>query len=197
MAETNSDGSSPNKQTVYPEGGYDNFEDLNSKKPSAKVKYGIRERPDKEIEKIGGNDYDAEFLDEKTGKWHREREVFAISDGKKLYLNGRSFNLPIGFMEVIEEGYYLVFLCSTPSASRTNVSELGAVSVNQDIGRVRKKIYYCLDTSTGKAKMFNKLLLRQLLNNHSDLANRFESEPENTKIEVEMEYLRLLNAAIK
>ncbi len=191
------------QQTNYPPGGYTSLKELQNRTPSKKLPYRISLRDNKELTKNGGNDFKAEEQDTVANKWLRDNKVYAVSDSGVLYLNGLALKLPEGFIDVVEEGQFLLFLCSTPRAQKQVVVSLGssdvmvggaAVQVVDDAKHIRNKIYYCLDIATGEAKILDKLYLTNKLEKYPDLLAEFSDDPYNTEMEILLKYFRLMNS---
>lgn len=194
----------PCQTTLFPEGGYKSIKDIQARQPSVKLPYRIILRNSAEILNKGGNDYRAEFQDTIKERWHKESKIYAVSSAGKFYLNGLSLKLPQGFIDVIEDGPYLLFQCATPRAEKQVIVSAGgsgnthingmSVNVNDDGRLIRKKIYYCLEVATGEVKILDKVYLMNKLEKFPDLNNQFLKDPDNTKMDVILEYYKLLNA---
>lgn len=184
--------------TSYPAGGYTSVFELQQKKPFVRCLHRLNLRPNEEIIKRGGNDFQAEVQDPVTFKWKKEKKTYAISDGEKLYINGEALKLPPGYMDVMEEGPFLLFQSCTPKISNYQVIVGGSgsmVAISPDNGRMlRKKIYYCMDITNGEVKILDKVYLREKLEKYADLYDQFQQEPESTQMETLLRYFRLLNS---
>lgn len=191
------------QSTKFPEGGYKSIKEIQTRHPSVELPYKIILRNSQEILNKGGNDYRAEFQDTIKERWHKDSKIYAVSFAGKLYLNGIALKLPPGFMDVIEEGPYLLFQCATPRAKKQVIVSAGSsgnthikgmsVNVNDDGKLIRKKIYYCLETATGEVKILDKVYLMNKLEKYPDHNNMFLKDPDNTKMEVLVDYFKLLN----
>jgi hypothetical protein len=185
---------------ILPPGGYKNLQELQQKTPTITYKCRIILRSEEEIIKKGGNDFKVESVNNSSGKWQEDNSIYGFSDGDYLYMNGKMLGLPPGFVQVVSQGKFMLFLSASPNAKNETtiphrqIKPQVTLILNDEGGKIRKKIYYSLDISTGAVKIIDKFYVNNLLDKFPDLKNEFQSDPENGNMETILNYMKRLNS---
>ena len=112
-------------QTSYPEGVYMSWEEIQTKSPSGKMDLEIVERTPGEIKMQGGNDYKLVSPDNSVKNKVLRKEIWAISDGNKFYINCLHHGCQIWYALVESEEDQLAFKAGVTNSESTTAAVVG------------------------------------------------------------------------
>ena len=182
-------------QTSYPTGCYMSFEELVNKKPSENCDVSIEERILSDIQFSGGNDFKLISEDKSIKKKILKKEIWAISDGKNLYINGIHHKFQHWYSKVLDEGKYLIFKGAIPKGEVAVISGLfGGVTGGISGAMISHLRYiYLLNIETGETFFVNETKIHQTLSNYDDLLSEYDKEEDKKSPDTIFKYVKILN----
>lgn len=185
-------------QTTYPKGKYVSIDDL-VKKEVLKEAFVVKARDEEDIKIHGGNDYDVFVFNEKHKEYELIKNVFAVSDGNTLFLNGKSVKNTKRFCKVIQEGSrFLVYVVSIQKGDYSSLGVMfgligviasAAASKDNDINRYP----FVLDLKNNRSEPLTKELIYKNLLQYPALLKQFESERNKNDVKIWLQYLNKMN----
>ena len=178
-------------QTSYPIGCYMSLDELLSKAPSQNYNLLIEERTASDIQFNGGNDFKLISEDKTIKKRILKREIWAISDGKNLYLNGIHHKCQQWYSKVEDEGKYIIFKAAIPNGEAVTAGLLGGAIGGAILAE--KRYVYLLDSKSGEISLVKKKNIHEFLSEHNDLLSKYELEEDQKSVDVILNYIKALN----
>ncbi|UTW65366.1 hypothetical protein KFE94_11950 [bacterium SCSIO 12643] len=187
-------------------GGYMNFNEINLSKPTYDSSFKIIERTTGQIKAIGGNDYYIES--EQVSKKIIKKEIWGVVSDNVLYLNGIPITGLMWYAKVEHYGKYCFLRPAYPSNPKIkeelglNNKELGYMfgavgGAIQGATLAMLRIPLIYELETGNKMLLTDHNLSKLLENHTELKNRFDKEVDKQNEDILLKYLIELNELVK
>ncbi|MEZ4722980.1 MAG: DUF6563 family protein [Flavobacteriales bacterium] len=178
-------------QDPYPAGCYMSLEELIKREPSQHYDAFTTKRTAGEIAMVGGNEYKLEPFEESVKPKILKKKVWAYSDGRQLYLNGRHHGLQTWYCKVLDHGYYLVFTACMDNGSAAALGFAGGAIAAAATSGITK--VYVLNLEEKQVKQVDKHNLANTLEDYPDLLERYEEEKGRGSDDILLRYVMMLN----
>lgn len=180
----------------YPQGCYMSLEEILNKTPSRKMDIEMVKRTKKDIQYTGGNDFMLVAPNKKIKKRVLKKDIWAVSDGVDLFLNGYRMGIFTWYAKVEEYGPHLIFRAAGPpvkvdAAALILGGAIGGAIAGAKAATIR--YIYIFNTETGKVRRAIKKTMPSILADYPDLLAAFEAEEDKYSIEVLKSYMQQLN----
>ena len=136
-------------QVQFPKGCYMSFEEIQSREPSQDFNVKIAKRKKMEIKTSDGNDFKITPKDKKVKKNTLMKDVWAVSDGENLYLNGIHYHVEHWYAMVDKEEDNKLYLSAAKNTLKPSVSVNG-VNLSGGFGFSPVRINYYLDLNSNE-----------------------------------------------
>jgi len=183
-------------QTIYPRGTYMDIEELKNKTPSRPFyNYQIFKRTSGEILMNGGNDYRIESKNDSITKKIIRKDVFAISTGDSLYINGLNYKLQNWYCLARQDGDYLYFkggaCMDFKSPLATSEPAIGGIA---GANQAKERYLYYLNLNKNTIDVLTVNNINKLATQKDSLITKqFQAEPQKDEKTV-IKYYKIIKA---
>lgn len=182
--------------TPYPKGCYMSLEEILNKMPSRQMDIEIVERTKKDIQYTGGNDFMLVSPNKKIKKRVLKKDIWAVSDGVDLFLNGYRMDIFTWYAKIEEYGPHLIFRAAGPPVKVDAAALILGGAIGGAIAGAKaanKRYIYIFNTETGKVRRAIKKTMPSILADYPDLLAAFEAEEDKYSITIFEDYMQQLN----
>lgn len=173
----------------YPEGIYMSWDEVKLKTPSRHDRVIIQERSNTEISTMGGNRYKVVSLDSLAKKVIKQK-IWAVSDGKDLYLNGFPFSIQSSYMKAEHIGARVILVQGV--ARNEEIPVTGGLIAAVAVGSQRP--IYRIGKTSGRTQKLNKKTIEQELANDAEALALFRAEKNPGDAETILRYAIIINS---
>lgn len=155
----------------------------------------------------GGNDYKLAADDVNIKNSFLRKDIWAYSDGKKLYLNCLKLNLQPWYTDVAGDGRYMYFYASMSTQTGLKKKQAEIATIGYAFGGIAAGIastkaavlrfLYALDKESGELIAIDARTMNDLLASAPKLQDEFAQEPNRMYEETHVKYLKRLNEFLK
>jgi hypothetical protein len=188
-------------------GGYKTFEEFKNSTPSVDFQFLIQRRTQGDIVMNGGNDYKISSENEQFSRKVLKKEMWGISDGDTLYINGRVTTGLNWYSRVEVLGRYSYLIAAFPinpviqddlGLDRETIGYMfGAIGGAIQGARIAKmRVSLLMNMETGTLILLNKDNMIKFLNQYPNIKEQYEQEKDKDTHETWMNYTRKINEAL-
>jgi len=167
------------------------FDELVSKTPTENYDVKIQKREPSEIQFNGGNDYKLVSEDKSIKKRVLKKDIWAISDGHTLYINGLNYKCQQWYSKVDDEGKYLIFKAAVPNSEAATAGLLGGAIGGAMIAE--RRYVYLIDAKTGEFSLVKKKNIHEVLSDFPEKLSEYDKEEDPKSVDVIFKYVKTLN----
>jgi hypothetical protein len=182
----------------YPKGMYMNFNEIINKQPSKNYNIELEKRSVGKIKMNGGNDFQLNSVDKLVKRKVLKKQIYAYSDGNKLYLNCFKHKLQTWYSEILSDGNNFIFKASIPLQVEKYGYKLKELTKGEFIGfggaftgmkLAMLRFPYILNKSTEKVSLVTDKNIREFISSNKNLLKKYEKETNKNDLDVIMKYL--------
>ena len=191
-------------QSVFPPGGYRNFEDLRNHQPSVHAVFQAVARTTDDLKMMGGNDYYIKSESEGITKDLIQKDLYAVSTSDTLYLNTSVHMLPAGYSKSLTEGRFLAFRSGFRDKKKGRVMSAamamgltGALIASLSKAKSGiERFLLAMDVSTGKLTLLDRNFLLSILKPYPDLEYQYALEQEQSNEKTLLKYVQMVDKKV-
>jgi|JI10StandDraft_1071094.scaffolds.fasta_scaffold940090_1 hypothetical protein len=174
----------------YPEGVYMSWDEVKLKSPSQHFQVLVEERSNTDIATNGGNQYKVVPVDSVPKKTIKQK-IWAVSDGKDLYLNGYPFNIQSSYMKAEHIGTRVIIVQGV--ARNEDVPGIaGGLVVAMIVGS--KRPIYRIGKTSGRTQKLDKQTIEKELENDPEILAMFQAEKHQGDAQTILKYAIIINS---
>ena len=186
------------QENNYPKGIYMNFDEVINKRPSKDYNVELEKRSVAKIKMNGGNDYQLNSRDKSVKRKVLKKQVYAYSDGNKLYLNCFKHKVQTWYSEILSDQDYFIFKASIPLQTQkfnykikelTNGKFIGFGGAFTGMKLAMLRFPYILNKKTQKVSLITNKNIRDFISSNRVLLSRYEKEPNKNDLDIIMSYI--------
>jgi hypothetical protein len=179
----------------FPNGVYLDIEQLKNHSPAYDINFNVIQRTSGDIAMAGGNDYKIESDIDTISKKFLKKMMFAYVKNDSIFLNCIHHKLQTWYALSLTSGNFLAFKGSMTNGEATGVALMGG-AIGGAIA-AGKRYLYVLSLRTGNVKELTKAYVSERLKEYPVLLEKFNNTGNNNSEAAWIEYLNLLNIAMK
>lgn len=185
-------------QSKFPNGVYENIDQLRNGTPGFNANYRIIHRAEADIVLNGGGDYEAKSDNDSTNKKFIKETVYAYVKNDSLYINCFYHHSDAGYALCLSQGAFLAFkgIMSEGNSEEEVIPQRSADKKLAGTHVAKKRSLYVLSLRTGNVRPLNKHYLRERLKEDENLLYKFNGEPNPDSESTLIKYAGLLNTVL-
>ena len=168
------------------------WEEVRLKSPSRQYDLTIRERKSDDINFNGGNDFKIESVNDSVNKKVIKKEIWAVSDGENLFINGIHYDCQIWYAKAEHIGRIILFKGAVSSQEAMNAGVLGGAIGGAIIAP--KRYVYRLGKNSGRIQKVDKEDIENDLAQHPDLLAQYKAEKKPKNSDTILKYAIIINS---
>lgn len=180
----------------FPQGCYMSFAEMRNRTPSLHCTLQVEERDPDAKTLLGGNDFQISGGGKCISKKEIKDEMWAYSDGAKMYVNCKRFRHRDAYALALTCGRFIAFY-ENGTESGMNAAGAGGVigyGLAETFGKgAIDRALNLIDLKTSKLFLLDRPFLTHTLDSFPDLQEKYQKEPGNDRDSIMLRYVKLID----
>ena len=163
----------------YVKGIYRNFNKFKSNSPNFDSEFTFKDRTEKQIWAWGGTELEIKFTDDTIKKRFINDSIWAVSDGRDLFLNNKLISINKGFDKLVKLDFPISYFVSYIVMSDENKERAAVAKMFGAIGGGFSSVPYkrvvAIDLRTGEMIRMNDYGFSKLLSSDDELMEKYKT----------------------